>query len=69
MLFIHGYVESGTTDSSLVIADAYLTRSDHNLIVLDWHEEASGNYFIHAVPNAVKVSKQFSILYFANEFD
>lgn len=55
-MFIHGFKESGKRGSAAVIANAYATRDDHNLIILDWENEASGDYFINGVPNSVTVS-------------
>lgn len=55
VLFIHGFKESGKRGSAAVVAEAYATRNDHNVIILDWEHEASGNYFINAVPNSVTV--------------
>lgn len=58
VLFIHGFKESGTKGSAAVIADAYVTRTDHNLIILDWEREASVSYYFYAVQNSVKVSEK-----------
>lgn len=52
---MHGYLESPESDSVRLIVNAYYTRNEHNLIVLDWSDAASGDYFINAVPNAITV--------------
>lgn len=54
-LYIHGYRETVVSNSVQRIINAYLSRNDHNIIVLDWSHAASGNYFTSAVPNAMKV--------------
>lgn len=52
VLYLHGYLENPDVESVHVIVDAYLTRVDTNLIVLDWGELANGNYAFDAVVNA-----------------
>lgn len=39
-----------------MIADAYIKRNDHNILLLDWSELADGNYLFDAVPNIKKVN-------------
>lgn len=56
VLYIHGYLESAESDSVRLIVNAYHTRNEHNLIVLDWGDAAYGDYFITAVPNSIMVS-------------
>lgn len=41
-----------------MMIDAYGTRNDHNLIILNW-QEAGGNYLEEAVPNAISASSLF----------
>lgn len=55
VLYIHGYLESTESDSVRSIVNAYHTRKEHNLIVLDWSDASSGDYFIYAVPNSISV--------------
>lgn len=55
VLYIHGYLESPESDSVRLIVNAYHSRNEHNLIVLDWSDAAYGDYFITAVPNAITV--------------
>lgn len=55
VIYIHGYVESMEVESIRVIADAYLKRGDHNILILDWAALADGNYVIDAVPSAKQV--------------
>lgn len=55
ILYIHGFQESAEADSVQSIVTAYNSRNDHNLIVLDWSEGASGEYFKQAVPNCASV--------------
>lgn len=57
VIYFHGYLEHMQMESVKVIADAYLRRNDHNLIILDWGELADGNYLLDAVPNSHKVCK------------
>lgn len=54
-LYMHGYAESMGSETVHRIVNAYLLRKEHNIIVLDWSDAASGNYFINAVPNAMTV--------------
>lgn len=56
MLYIHGYAEESKYESVRAIVDAYLQRTDYNVLALDWSELASGNYLIDAVPNAKQVN-------------
>lgn len=56
VLYIHGYLESPESDSVRLIVNAYHTRNEHNLVVLDWGDAAYGDYFISAVPNSITVS-------------
>lgn len=55
VLYIHGYADESKFESVSAIVEAYLQRDDHNVLVLDWSELASGNYLIDAVPNAKQV--------------
>lgn len=55
VMYIHGYLESVESDSVRSIVNAYYTRKEHNLIVLDWADASYGDYFISAVPNAISV--------------
>ncbi|XP_013113989.2 phospholipase A1 [Stomoxys calcitrans] len=52
VLYLHGYIENPDVESIHVIVEAYLKRTDTNLIVLDWGELADGNYAFDAVVNA-----------------
>lgn len=58
ILYIHGYKESAVGESVQSIVAAYNSRNDHNLIVLDWSEGASGEYFKNAVPNCASVNQK-----------
>ncbi|XP_049533428.1 serine/threonine-protein phosphatase PP2A 65 kDa regulatory subunit isoform X2 [Anopheles darlingi] len=55
VMYFHGYIESPEVESVHVIADAYLKRGDHNIIILDWAQLADGNYLLEAVPNCKKL--------------
>ncbi|CAD7079409.1 unnamed protein product [Hermetia illucens] len=48
-IYIHGYLESPDVESVKVIVDAYLQRNDHNIIILDWTEDAAGSYLLSAI--------------------
>lgn len=52
VLYIHGYLENSEVESIHVIVDAYLSRDDYNIVILDWGELADGNYMLDAVVNA-----------------
>lgn len=55
VLYIHGFQESPESESVHLFVDAYNRRDEHNLIVLDWSDGASGDYLTNAVPNSVTV--------------
>lgn len=57
VLYFHGYIEHMTDEHIEVIVDAYLTRGDHNLIMVDWNDMADGSYLLDALPNAIKLGK------------
>lgn len=52
VLYLHGYIENPDVESIHVIVDAYLQRTDTNIIILDWGELADGNYAFDALVNA-----------------
>lgn len=56
VLYIHGYLEHLECESIQVIVEAYLKRQDHNILVLDWAENASGSYLIEAVPRSQRLA-------------
>lgn len=56
VLYVHGYLESPESESVHLIVNAYYTRKEYNLIVLDWSDAAYGDYFMNAVPNSITVS-------------
>lgn len=58
VLYFHGFMETKEVESIQVIANAYLSRKDHNIIILDWGELADGSYLFDALPNAIKVKVQ-----------
>lgn len=51
-MYMHGYTEGSEVQSVHVSIEAFLKRGEHNIILLEWSELASGNYFVDAVPNA-----------------
>ncbi|CAD7079410.1 unnamed protein product [Hermetia illucens] len=51
-MYMHGYTEGSEVQSVHVSIEAFLKRREHNIILLEWSELASGNYFVDAVPNA-----------------
>lgn len=53
---MHGFMETMEVESIHVIADAYLERKDHNILILDWGELADGSYLFDALPNSIKVN-------------
>lgn len=56
ILYCFGYTENYTSDSTQAIVDAYLWRSDHNILIVQWSMYAAGNYYFQAIPNAINVS-------------
>lgn len=63
MLYIHGFADESKYESVRAIVDAYLQRSDYNILVLDWADLAGTNYLIDAVPNAKQVRNSFFFHY------
>lgn len=55
VLYLHGYIENPEVESIHLIADSYIQRGDHNILILDWSELADGNYLFDAVPNTRQV--------------
>lgn len=45
-------------ESVKVIVDAYLQRNDHNIIILDWTEDAAGSYLLSAIKKMRQVCHQ-----------
>lgn len=66
VLYIHGYLESPDSDTVHLIVNAFHTRNEHNLIVLDWSDAAFGDYFIQAVPNSITVFNY--VIFFDDRF-
>ncbi|CAO1383460.1 unnamed protein product [Diamesa tonsa] len=60
VVYLHGFLETMEVESISVIANAYLTRNDHNILILDWGELADGSYLLEALPNALKLSGALS---------
>lgn len=56
VIYLHGYIENMQVESAHVIADAYIKRKDHNILLLDWADLADGNYLFDSVPNIKKVT-------------
>lgn len=61
VLYMHGFIEEVVHESVRTIIKAYLSRGDHNIIILDWSKLASGSYIWDALPNVRKVG-QFSVI-------
>ncbi|XP_013149161.1 PREDICTED: pancreatic lipase-related protein 2-like [Papilio polytes] len=57
----HGWFSNQNTNINPVIRDAYLERSDVNVIILDWSRIAMGSYLnaIANIPNVGKALGQF----------
>lgn len=57
VLVVHGYTENyrRSDSTSQILAEAYLDRGDHNILLIDWALYAHDLYFTEAVPNAYKI--------------
>lgn len=55
VLYLHGYVESPASSTVQLIANAYIKRKTHNILVLDWSALVNGSY-ITAVANSKEVN-------------
>lgn len=55
ILLIHGFTDSVSGITVRSVVSAYDIRKDHNLMVLDWSQSASGDYYTQAVPNCASV--------------
>lgn len=56
VFYFHGFQGNMTSDHILTIVNAYLTRADSNLVVVDWTQLSNTNYIMEIVPNVWKVS-------------
>lgn len=56
VIYIHGFLEGLFAESVKAVVKTYIDRKDHNVIILDWHTQASPEYFLNAVQNVYKVS-------------
>ncbi|KAG5684758.1 hypothetical protein PVAND_013972 [Polypedilum vanderplanki] len=57
MMFLDGYKDESTLTDVLgkkTIVNAFLTRGDYNVIIVNWDKIASGNYIFTAMPNSKK---------------
>ena len=57
MLYGYGYTEKYTSQSTQTIVKSYITRGDHNIMVVEWSNYSNGNYLFEAIPNAYKVGE------------
>lgn len=55
VLYLNDCYES-FDESVAIIVNAYLTRRDHNILVLDWSTFRQDDYFEFVIPNMKKVS-------------
>ena len=55
VLYFHGFLEKLEDENLHLIVDSYLTRNDHNVLLVDWSKLAAGNYVTDAIPNALRV--------------
>ncbi|CAD7079402.1 unnamed protein product [Hermetia illucens] len=55
VIYIHGFLEGLFAESVKAVVKTYIDRKDHNVIILDWHTQASPEYFLNAVQNVYKV--------------
>jgi len=58
VLIIHGYTEDyrKVNSSARLLANAYIARGDHNILILDWTIYAVGDFFSAAIPNSSRVA-------------
>jgi hypothetical protein len=57
VIYCFGYTELYESPSTQLIVNAFLMRRDHNILVFNWSSIDAGNYFLDAVPNAVKAGQ------------
>lgn len=57
VIFADGFNATYQSAQSQIIVEAYIIRSDHNILVLDWTQYSGGDYFWNAVPNSYKVGE------------
>ncbi|CAO1411079.1 unnamed protein product [Diamesa hyperborea] len=55
VVYCFGYTENYTDASTQLIVDAYLSRNDHNILVIQWSMYAANNYFFQAIPNTIQL--------------
>lgn len=54
-LYVHGFKQKLNAPDIQAVVEAYNARDEQNLVLYDWSQEADGDYFADAVPNAVAV--------------
>lgn len=59
VIYCFGYTESYNSSGTQAVVQAYLNRSDTNILVADWSQYSGGNYFLDTIGNALKVNFLF----------
>lgn len=63
VMYIHGWLESGKMDLSvLAIRGAYLDRGEHNIISVDWsHYARNVNYHSRVIPQLKVIAESYAL--------
>ncbi|CAH0773568.1 unnamed protein product [Bemisia tabaci] len=62
VIYIHGFSEQGTGPSAMAIKNAYMSRGDFNVIVVDWNSLGAFPWYSHAVSNTRLVAAKIAHL-------
>lgn len=52
MLYGYGYTESFNSLSTQTVAESYIARNDHNILIIEWSNYSNGSYVFDAIPNS-----------------
>lgn len=56
VFYIHGWTESFESENVYTVAQAYIDRQDHNVVVVDWGQYSVGEYYL-TIPKFTQISK------------
>lgn len=56
VLYFHGWIEDFESESSQTVAQAYIERGDHNIIMGDWGRYSFSEYFL-VIPRFTQIAR------------
>lgn len=57
MIYAFGYTEKFTSQSTQMVVNSFISRDDHNILIVEWSEYSRGSYIFEAIPNSYKVGE------------